>query len=202
LAHQGGKNVAERIAVVERDPSRSERLARAVASRIVTGIETVLPVVGGVIDQSSARDPRRQVLPEGETLWLRAAVSGTSGCDVGLAGDEREASQMLTSVELPKGIGIRRRPDVGVDLLPVIVEHVEQLIEERAMWIVPAFDGHARTPLGLQNTGDKLRASNMLNARLLHPLVRRPRSLLRSETDMSPRSFSVTTFDSSALVRS
>ena len=28
---------------------------------------------------------------------------------------------------------------------------------------------------GPPNTGDKLRASNTLNARLLHPLVRRPR---------------------------
>jgi len=36
-------------------------------------------------------------------------------------------------------------------------------------------------PAGPQNTGDKLRASNMLNARLLHPLVRRPRRSLASQ---------------------
>ena len=35
-------------------------------------------------------------------------------------------------------------------------------------------------PLSLPNTGDKLRASSMLNARQLHPLVRRRRSPLGS----------------------
>ena len=38
----------------------------------------------------------------------------------------------------------------------------------------------AAPPIGPPNTGDKLRASNMLNARLLHPLVRRPRRFLRT----------------------
>jgi len=35
--------------------------------------------------------------------------------------------------------------------------------------------GSRRPPHGPQNTGDKLRAFSMLNARLLHPLVGRPR---------------------------
>ena len=41
------------------------------------------------------------------------------------------------------------------------------------------------THLGRPNTGDKLRSSNMLRLRLLHPLVRLPRSPLELTQDTS-----------------
>src|SRR3972149_8188611 len=49
--------------------------------------------------------------------------------------------------------------------------------KEPAPLRLPIIPSPCINPDGPPNTGDKLRASNMLNARLLHPLVRRHRRL-------------------------